>query len=316
MSSLRGLSTVFLLSGLLAAGAFGIAAATSSEAGPNPASREAFEAALQRGRSEALVPFGLEIECTDEAGHRAAQVFPGGVAVWDDRRQFRIDRSVRDRLLAELSAAGFAGFESLYGGKATPDASAVALRVSCRISARVEGLEKTSAQHAYGEQSVALLGLADTLLDILEPLAARGVSAASLPEALAKLASGELAPETLRLRLLSLPADPAGIGMIVRIEAGRVLRQDYRPGVLIGPEATVPLGVTDLDALLDALEEAGFVNLPGALPAGGHVELEVQVLDHDHRVTARPFQRLPADSFGTERSRFERLVERIAALGR
>jgi len=171
---------------------------------------EALERALGAAQSDAGAAFGLDVACRDEGRHRAARVYPAGVGVWDRTVQVTIDAATRQALIGGLLEAGFARFESRYGGQDKPEKAEAPLRILCRITVQAGGLEKMSVQAAYGEQSAAFMQLATALLDRLEPLAAEGVTAGNLEEALGMLARGALAPETLVLRLLRLPPGSQG----------------------------------------------------------------------------------------------------------
>jgi len=282
-----------------------------THAGADP-EREAFERALAAARADAAVPFALEVACRDEGRHRAARVYPGGVGVWDRTVQVTIDAATRQALIGDLIDAGFARFEPRYGGQDKPAKAEAPMRILCRIAAEADGLEKASVQALYGEQSAAFAALARSLLDRLEPLAAAGVRAGSLDEALAMLARGALAPETLSLRLLRLPPESGSeaVGEIVRLDGLRRSRQAYSPGRVVGaprPGMAAPAAVARIAAAASA---EGFASLPVNVAGRGHTELELDVLGHARTVIARDFTRAVA---GEESARFERLVEAVLA---
>lgn len=297
--------------------------ATAVEADPG-AVEEAIRQARQGG-----TPFHLRVHCADDQGIRAFDLFPSGVAIWNQGTQVRVPPEVRDGLLQALLDQGFPSFADNYGGKpptATPQpadgAPSAPLTVSCRIRFESQGAVKSSVQQIYGEQSAALTGLAAGLLDLVEPMAANGTTAADLDDGLAKLASGDLAPETFELRFVSLPTGPdsraapaSGTGTILRVVEGHLSRQPYTPGREIGEPRTENLDRAAFERLVDALRVADFDALPTNLFADDQIELEVRVLGHRKAVLARPFAGLARESADAAGERFATLAALLHDLG-
>lgn len=297
------MKTIFSLLGSLmfAAAAVSVHAAGDKES-------EAIERALEAARADAGVPFGLDVACRDGDRHRAARVYPGGVGAWDRTVQVRVDEAIREALVGDLLDAGFARFEPRYGGQDKPEKAEAPLRILCRITVRAGGLEKMSVQAAYGEQSAVFMRLATTLLDRLEPLAADGVTAPGLDEALGMLARGELAPEMLSLRLLRLPAGSGdeAPGAIVRLDGLRRSQQPYQPGKTIGSANFSEASPESAARIAAEASSSGFASLPVNVAGTGYTELEIEALGHSKTVIARDFTRAAA---GAESARFEQLVE-------
>lgn len=329
IKAIAPLLTVLLLSPATAAAAG--AAGDAAE----PPSPEVVTGALEQARA-GETPFHLLVHCTDEKGNRSLEVFPGGVAIWTASTQVNLTAPERRALLDTLVEKGFATFEPSYGGKAVPESAdrdvmsadepapqadspdegspeRAALRVRCRVVFESGGVSKTSIQQAQGEQSPQLLGLAAALLDRVEPLATeRGIGADDLQDGLAKVASGELAPETFSLRFVLLP--PAGsdaVGTIVRVERGVLTRRPYAPGRTLGDEESEDLDTERLGAVVKALRKAQVPAMPANLYAPHPIELEVKVLDHDRSVLARPFRGLSPEEKGATQKRFDTLVKAL-----
>lgn len=273
------------------------------------------EAALKRARQSPEVSFRLGVLCSNRDTVRRMEVYRGGTAVWDGRVQVALPRGVRSALLDDLLARGFDALRPSYGGKPAPDGPTAALRVTCRIVLAVEGVEKSSVQLAYGEQSRELAELANALLDRVQPLAARGVTAQDLADGLAKIAEGTLAPELLAVRFLELPPDsPATPGSILRIEEGRLSHRAYAPGREIGPETTRDLPAARVRELAAALRQIGLDGLPLNISAESQIEVEVGLLEHRKTVLARPFGRLSPATSPDARTRFEQVLSALRAL--
>jgi hypothetical protein len=274
----------FTILALLAA-ASGAQAAAAEGAGSPATLTRAIEAAV----NDPAMPFRLQVDCSDEEGIRSLTVYRGRVAVFNHARQALLGRDQRNLLLGKLLEAGYPGFAESYGGRRKAAKEEAALKVTCRVVLDVAGRHKSSVQLLQGEQSAELLGLADELLDAVAPLAVDGVGARSLDDGLAKLARGELAPEVLELRLVSLPPEPASAeGFILRIEGGEISRQAYAPGRLVGPVTKRAIAACQSREIVDALLEAGVSELPLNLRGAGATELAVGVLGQDKTVLSRP----------------------------
>ena len=272
-----------------------------------PASADALTAALVAARDQPQTPFRLDVNCSDESSNRALVVYRGRIGVWGGDRQVVIGDATREGLLTRLLDAGFPSFEARYGGRSRAPRQEAPLRVTCRVHLELGGLSKTSVQLLEGAQSEALLSLAMGLLDDVEPLTANGVAPADLEDGLTKLANGELAGEALSLRLTALPSTPEGEdGYILRIEDGRLSRQVYAPGRVIGTPELRPLTECGRDEAVAALRGAAVWELPGNLQRNPATELSVAVLGHRTTIIARPgFS--PASA--RDQAGFEHLIE-------
>lgn len=282
--------------------------ATSLAAAGSDALNNAIEIAVD----DPNTPFQLDVYCTDIQNRRSLTVFQGTVGVWNGERQVRLHADDRRALLQLLLDSGFADFEERYGEQRKADKQEAPLRATCRVSIAIAGHEKTSVQLLDGEQSPDLLGLAAALLDRIEPRGADGIVATSLEDGLVNLASGALAPELLELRLLRLPEDSrVATGFILRVRGGKISRQPYAPGDLVGEIDTRPLDACMARELVSALNNARVWDLPRNLRHEGTAELELAVLGSRYSVSARSsFRNADADT----QLRFERMVERIESL--
>jgi hypothetical protein len=276
----------------------------------------AITASIEQARQDPVAPFQLTVNCTDQKGIRALELFASGAAIWNRKSQIRVPDSIRSALLGSLLEAGFAGFARQYGGQKKADkAEAAPLKVTCRIALQLDDLEKSSVQAAYGEQNAALLSLAATLLDQVEDLSANGVAAKNLQDGIAKLSKAELAPEALRVRMLRLPAESSKSGgFILRAESGRLSRQAYSPGESVASPVWSQFEPEQFDSMIKAINSANFDTLPINLPGSGHVEIEIQVLQHRKTVTSRPYSRIEKGALAQEQRRFNQLAASLGEL--
>jgi hypothetical protein len=170
-------------------------------------------------------------------------------------------------------------------------------------------------QLADGEQSHALAGLAATLLDRIEPLAASGTGADSMEDGLQKVASGALAPEVLTVRLVRITAksDDAD-GDIARVDSARWSWQAYRPGKAVGAADWKPLPADFARVFANAAVAAQFWALPVNVPGKEHREIEIRVLDHRKTVISRAFTRIEPGTMTAEKERFDAVVAAVGQL--
>lgn len=271
--------------------------------------------ALEAVRDGTVSGFHLRVASSSTDGFRSMELFEGGSGIWNGTVQIRLTPTVRSAVLGVLLEGGFAGFEARYGGRPETERDA-ALRVIRQVALDIGDVSKMSVQLADGEQSTALERLAESLLDLVAPLAAVGVTADDLAEGLDKLAAGTLAPEVLSLRLVEMPpADGDEVGSILRVERGAASRQPYAPGRTIGEPAPIELRDEEFGAMVAALRRADPSSLPVNLWSPRHVELEVRVLQHAHTVIARPFSRRSPEGDAAVRARFDELVAALDGLG-
>ncbi len=292
-----------------------IAAQEMDDSDQGTATPEELTAALRQAVQKPGSPFHLQVNCNDQRGIRSLNLFPGGVAIWNGRSQVTLPVSAQTAILGILLERGFPEYAPIYGEQKRPGKAAA--RITCRIGLEIEPWQKSSEQRSGGEQSAPMTGLAAALLDQVEPLADKGITPVSFQDALDKLADGQLAPQSMRLRFLDLPARSyVQPGTILRLRGGKVSRQTYSPGRAIGEQTWAPLEQEPFMNLVLALQAARFDSLPGNLWSEDQLELEVQLLAFKKTIIARPFTRLDRAALEPEQQRFETLLPVLRELGR
>ena len=274
----------------------------------------ALNAAIDARREMAEPDYRLEVLCTDKNGKRAMSVYPSGTVIWDNKTQVVLPSDARVALLDIIRERDFASMAPSYGGKAKGPQNA-ALKIRCRVALDVGAATKSSIQELDGEQSPLVDGLANALLDRVEPLVAEGMTATDLNDGLQKLNGGALRPEALQLRFVQLPADKKGMGVIYSIDGGMTSRQDYAPGRKVGDPAKAVVEEATLSSVTSALLAADLGSMPVNLRAGQHVEVDVRVLGHGRTVIARNFAlRTGADDHAAQQQRFDALLAELRKL--
>ncbi|HEV8630206.1 MAG TPA: hypothetical protein VGV61_07800, partial [Thermoanaerobaculia bacterium] len=183
-------------------------------------------ARLQRALERALAApadltsLRLAVDCQQGSAMRNMRVFGNGVGILEERSQFRLTRAQLEAMVRALLEAGFAEMKETYGEE---ERDAVTVE-TCEVDVAVAGAAKQVVQLAEGEQSPALVALAQRLLAIGAAAAERAVTAADLRDGLEKIARGELAPEAWQVNL-QRHAEPGRMsarpGFLLRIAGAR-----------------------------------------------------------------------------------------------
>lgn len=297
-------------------------AAAEAQAEPAAAADPAVAAALARALDQGWGELHLTVECQRaEGGFEAVEVFGSGVGIWDGKRQFELHRDQVAALLAALRDAEFGALREVYGGRDDPRVpprdEAAALRVTCRIVLRLDGVARQSAQLDRGRQSEELRELAHRLLDLCRAPAATGVTAADLAAGLGKVAAGELAPESLELLVHRRPEQGGpGAGWLLRLAGRRATSREIEDGGGFGDPVRLDLAQDELAALARLLVDQGVADLPINLYADHYTDLVVKVLDREARIQARRFAGMTPATHGAKQERFDRIWHELAQLHR
>ena len=270
---------------------------------------DALKVVIERGTRVPGTAFHLRVNCTDEKGIRGVELYSDGIAIWKNQTQIQVTASTRIELLEALRDKRFYNLADNYGGKQRPERTKVGFKIACEIWLEIGGIQKQSVQQADGEQSARLKSLAATLLDRLEPLVKKGVSARDLEDGLFKLQKNELSAQSFRLRLIELPPNSSSSnGFILRILDGFASRQDYSPGKKAGSQIQESISYCSLEQLTSAILAADMATMPVNLWSDTQIQLEVEVLGHKKSIQARAFSRLKGKAMSIEQQKFDRLM--------
>jgi hypothetical protein len=315
---------------------------TACAAGPRPAAVGAPGAGPAAGEDEALSrsltrawrqgrwkELRIDAECRQDGAMRSVTFFGSGVGVWDGRRQFTVSAEALRGLLEAFRRQGFPAMPAQYGGRGdpaadpstggegTPGAARLAVELICRVGLRLDGAEKQVFQLAGGRQSAALAALAGEILAVAEEAGRDGEGAASLAEALDKVAEGRLAPEILALQIVEEGEGPEEeAGWMLTLEAGRATAQRHGRQNGLGEPRRLALPAEEVAGLARLLAEEGLADLPGNLWAARYTDLAVEVLDHRRTLQARQFAGMTPATHGVAQERFERIAQALSRLAR
>lgn len=278
--------------------------------------------ALDRALAEGWRELHLETECGTEAGFQTTEVFGSGVGIWKRKTQFHLDRAEIRTLLQAFRESGFPSLRESYGGRRDPVVREnQSPRATCRVGLRLDGLRKHVIQLQHGRQSEELRRLAIRILEACEGPARSGRSAASLEDGLAKVAAGELAPETLQLLVhrkvegdRSNPGEAEG--WLLRLDGRQATTRRHGLDTGYAEPIALELSGEDFTGLARLLREQGVHELPFNLHAEHYTELVVVVLNWRKTVEARPFAGMTHKTHGGKQERFDQIFRRLQDLER
>lgn len=255
----------------------------------------------------------IEVVWTKPGKHHLL-VWGSGGGVWNHERQFRLSEKDLRAMLKLLVKRGF--FEMpdkpKPGAPTPPRSQPQAPQVLRAVAVRIGELEKLVSQNNRVRTFQPLDDLVGELFALCEKPAAAGVSVGDLEDALAKVASGTLAPETLAITVSEPPVPPSGAqpaadGLMVRLDEGRIERiVQPHEGALA--ETRWRLAPAEIGRIAALLREIGFSRMPGNLYRSRYADVQVVVLNQRKNVQARPFAGMDPRAHPAEQAALERIV--------
>ena len=250
-----------LSAALLAGPVSGLLPEPERESGQKPSKDEIGKplAELAAGKRD---PKTLRIEVIWAEGRKrsSARLFGNGVGIWNDSAQLRLSRTDVSSIASALNQARFGAMSSQLGEAGDLP------RLHGMMEVSIAGKTKKVVQLADGEQSEAFSALASRILDLAGERAKTGVTASSLADALAKLSTGALAPEVLRLTAVRRQEQPDATarGWLLQVEGRQVLARPLARGGY-GSQRRLELSDAEARSLAGALRESNPESLPSNL---------------------------------------------------
>ena len=280
---------------------------------------EAMAQALSHAIDVGWKSLHLLTRCPPSTSLDSVEVFGSGVAVWNSSRQFEMPADTIRLLLTRLRDAGFATMPAAHGGKygSPPDGRTPprpATEVTCLISLELDGVEKEVVQLRKGDQSEDLRALAAALLELSRGHAERGITPTGFADALAKVASGALAPELFSLSLQRKPTAGQGRGWLLEIRRQHVEARPFAPDKGFGGLCRAPLDAQEIRSLAELLGRERLPTLPANLWSLAYTDLDVSVMRWGKSIQARQFDGLKPDALGDQQKAFDHLVDRLTQL--
>ena len=251
----------------------------------------------------------VDVDWLEGRNRVSARVFGNGVGIRDERSQVRLSRPDVLSIASALKEARFGAMPSQFGEEG--DKPKLRGKMTVSIAGKTQGV----VQLAEGDQSEEFSALASRILKIVSERANTGVTASSLADALAKLSTGALAPEVLRLTVVRRPEKPdaAVRGWILQLDGRQaVARPMSREGY--GIPKQLELTSADTRSLAGALQQSGPEGLPYNLYASDYTELRIEALQWSRDLLARRVPNITAQTHGDRQKAFDRVIEVMARL--
>ena len=303
-----------------------------------PPAGNRFDQALAQRAEGKQSPEDVRIDASWRRGTEILEcrVYGTGVGIWRDETQFSLTREQVAGILKELEKARFGAMPKFFGnpeGEGEEDEDRdkesgkkreketerekekVYLRGSLFV--RVASDSKRVAQYMEGDQEKPFAALVARILDIAEKAAAGGHGAASLPEGLAAVADGKLAPETLQVmvqrRAGGSAARASSAHWLLRIDGRRVLDRSWTAD---GSESTklLVLPEADFKKLVTLFKDSDLAGMPRNLYSADNVRIDLRVLDRRADLSARRYAGKTSQSLGAKQEAFDRVDAALVAL--
>lgn len=238
----------------------------------------------------------------------SVRLFGNGVCIWNERAQVRLSPSEVLSIAGALKEARFGAMPSMIGEETD------LLKLRGKMAVSIAGKTKEVAQLADGDQSEAFSRLVSGILDPARKRAASGATASSLADALARLSTGAIAPEALRLSAVHRPDKPDAVrGWLLQMEGRQASARPYSGGGY-GGEKRLELSDAEVRSLLGAVRESGPESLPSNLYASDYTELRIEVFQWSHDLLARRSANVTAQTHGDKQKAFDRVIGILAKL--
>jgi len=320
MPELRAAGVSFALVAVLCTWSANVGAAKPEPGkGENPLAAKLHSIATSKD-----IPLDLWIETIDGEDPDPPEmiVYGSGVGVWARTRQFPVPEKQMLKALKLLDRAGFASMpDHVRGPKPAhveeggePDSTMIVRAVTLTIGP----FSKTVIQDNKAWKLESFEKLCHDLVKIFRKAARHGIEASGLDDGLAKVASGELAPEVLQV-LVNAPQQrglrsQAGQGWVLRINHGLIEVEPH--DLTSGYGRSVARRVTPEQAREIAawLREAGFPDMPPNVYDAGYTDLAVTVLGREKDIQAREFAGRDPAAEAAVRARFRALRDHFEDL--
>lgn len=266
---------------------------------------------------------------TDDRKGQQVSIYGDGVALWNNTTQFTVDEPTFRQMLASFDAAAFETIPA-----SSPKGKFLRRRASIRAGAyereawesweyeltrrdERETIRRSNERKGIVDKELdkepPLTTLVDSIITTVLPLVEKGgTTAESLADGLQKVASGQLAPETLSMTLLVKP-EPGRAegtsGFLLKIEGATASWSDFQ-GEERGFSAARKVTLTPARMREIATRLASFD--PGSMPINlyspKYEEVTLSVLNRQNSIVARQFTGLTPEKHGEAQKRFDAMM--------
>jgi hypothetical protein len=265
--------------------------------------------AMNRGAS----PTGLRVrvDWLRSGAMTTAEVYGTGAAIYGDQIAAHLSDSDLRAIVRAIEQSHFAAMPSRFG-----EGDSDFLKMQGRVTVDVDRIGKSVVQIQQGPQSEPLAILAAEIITITERASRGGVTVDNLADALSRLTSGGIPPETIRLtvqRRDDRPA-PAERGFLLRLRGREAVARPFTNGSGYGPPRRLVLTDSEFAQLASALRESDPATLPENLYAPVYTDFRIEILGRSRDLQARPYSGVTPTTHAARQAAFDALIDRLREL--
>jgi hypothetical protein len=264
---------------------------------------------MNRGAS----PSGLRVrvDWLRSGAMTTAEVYGSGAAIYDDRIAAHLSESDLRAILRAIEQSRFAAMPSRFG-----EADSDFMKMQGRVTVDVDRIGKSVVQIAQGPQSEPLAILAAEIITVAERASRGGVTVNNLADALSRLASGAIPPETIRLTVQRRDDRPIPTerGFLLRLRGREAVARPFANGTGYGTPRRLILTDAEFAQLASLLRGSDPATLPENLYALMYTDFRIEILGRSRDLQARPYSGVTPATHGTRQIAFDALIERLRAL--
>jgi hypothetical protein len=275
-----------------------------------PGTNEPLERAIKQMNGGAS-PAGLRVrvDWLRSGAMTTAEVYGSGAAIYDDRIATHLSESDLRAVVRAIEQSHFAAMPSRFG-----EADSDFMKMQGRVTVDVDRIGKSVVQIAQGPQSEPLAILAAEIITVTERASRGGVMVANLADALSRLASGSIPPETIRLTVQRRDdrPTPTESGFLLRLRGREAVARPFTNGY--GSPRRVILTDAEFAQLASLLRESDPATLPENLYAPMYTDFRIEILGRSRDLQARPYSGVTPTTHGARQVAFDALIERLRML--
>jgi len=280
------------------------------ESEERPGTNEALQRAIEQ-MNRGAAPSGLRVrvDWVRSGAMTTAEVYGSGAAIYDDRIAARLSGSDLRAIVRAIEQSRFAAMPSRFG-----EADSDFMKMQGRVTVDVDRIGKSVVQIEQGPQSEALAILAAEIITITERASRGGVTVNNLADALSRLASGAIPPETIRLTVQRRDdrLTPTERGFLLRLRGREAVARGFTNGY--GPPRRLVLTDAEFAQLASALREADPATLPENLYAPMYTDFRIEILGRSRDLQARTYGGVSPTTHGARQAAFDGLIDRLRSV--
>jgi len=280
------------------------------ESEERPGTNEPLQRAIEQ-MNRGAAPSGLRVrvDWVRSGAMTTAEVYGSGAAIYDDRIAARLSDADLRAIVRAIEQSRFAAMPSRFG-----EGDSDFMKMQGRVTVDVDRIGKSVVQIEQGPQSEALAILAAEIITVTERASRGGVTVDNLADALSRLASGAIPPETIRLTVQRRDDRPTPTerGFLLRLRGREAVARAFANGY--GPPRRLVLTDAEFAQLASALREADPATLPENLYAPMYTDFRIEILGRSRDLQARTYGGVSPATHGTRQAAFDALIERLHAL--